>query len=108
MTDQKPTKDPNDAAALSPENVVYGIAGMVFVILILVGPRPYAALETPTAQALPWMIAYGVDAVALLGCAIAFSVRRRWWMAVASFVFAGCAAGMCAAFGISPAPAGTW
>ncbi len=38
MTDQKPTKDPNDAAALSPENVVYGIAGMVFVILILLGP----------------------------------------------------------------------
>ncbi len=54
------------------------------------------------------MIAYGIDALALLGCAITFSVRRRWWMAVASFVFAGCAAGMCAAFGISPAPAGTW
>ena len=92
---------------IPPVNIVYAVAGVVFVLLLLLGPRPYDAVAMPLSQSLPWACAYGALVIVLFGTAITFAWKRMWGLGIASLVFAGCSGGMMAAF-MTVVQSGTW
>lgn len=95
--------------ALAPENVVYLIAGFAFLMLMMMGPQPDNFASIAESQAMPWMLAYGVDGLALLWCGMKFLHSKRWILAVASLVFVGSALVCCIALATMPTVAvGAW